>query len=703
MSPPQGTRGSAGVKAKAEAEYQRLIVEISEHDELYYAKDTPAISDAEYDTLRQALLEIEAQYPHFVTPESPSQTIGAAPAGGFATIVHARPMLSLDNAFGPEDLHEFVDRIRRFLRLGDDEDVLLVGEPKIDGLSASLRYENSVLVSGATRGDGEVGEDITRNLRTIDQIPDSLAGGGWPEIVEVRGEVYMARAAFAVLNETQEANGERHFANPRNAAAGSLRQLDPAITASRPLEFFAYGWGEMSGMPADTQSGMLEQFARWGFAVNPAAKLCASLEDALGVYAEVEAARASLPYDIDGVVYKVDRLDWQERLGAVSRAPRWAIAHKFPAEQAQTVLHDIEIQVGRTGSLTPVAKLEPVNVGGVVVSNATLHNEDEIARKDIRIGDTVLIQRAGDVIPQVVRVALDKRPPKAAPYVFPDTCPACGSHAERGEGEVVRRCSGGLICPAQRVERLRHFVSRNAFDIEGLGKKQIAAFCADGLIDSPADIFRLEARDRDSDTRLKDAEGWGEQSAANLFAAIDARRKISLDRFLFALGVRHVGRESARLLALNTGSVDGFLATLAAAQGRAQDREGDAYDELLAIDGIGPKVADALIEFFAEAHNRDLVAELLSELDVEDFVAPQSTSPIAGKTLVFTGKLEKMSRDEAKARAEALGAKVSGSVSARTDLLIAGPGAGSKLAKAEGFGVQVIDEDAWIALAASAN
>lgn len=699
MNPPQDAGRSEKSLADIQAEYLRLIDDIRQHDELYYAKDTPAITDADYDALRQALLEIEAQYPEFITPDSPSQTVGATPAGGFATIVHARPMLSLDNAFGPGDLREFVERIRRFLRLEADEDVVLIAEPKIDGLSASLRYEGGKLVSGATRGDGEVGEDITRNLRTIGEIPDGLAGDGWPEVVEVRGEVYMARGAFAALNEAQEANGERLFANPRNAAAGSLRQLDPAITKSRPLQFFAYGWGEMSALPADTQSGMLEMFAHWGFAVNPATKRCETLDDALGVYQEIEAARAGLPYDMDGVVFKVDRLDWQERLGAVSRAPRWAIAHKFPAEQAQTILRDIEIQVGRTGALTPVARLDPVSVGGVVVSNATLHNEDEIARKDIRIGDTVLVQRAGDVIPQVPGVVLHMRPKDVKPFVFPDTCPVCGSHAEREEGEVVRRCTGGLICPAQRVERLRHFVSRNAFDIEGLGEKQISAFWRDGRIDSPADIFKLEARDQDRETPLAEVEGWGEQSAANLFAAINVRRRISLERFLFALGIRHIGRESARLLAKSYGSMGALLVTLAA----AQDREGDAYTELLAIDGIGPKVADAVTEFFAEAHNAEVVAGLLSEVDVEDFVAPQSTSPIAGKTVVFTGTLEKMSRDEAKARAEALGAKVSGTVSAKTDLVVAGPGAGSKRTKAEGLGVSVIGEDAWIDLIASAS
>lgn len=690
------TNDSGGTPpADVAADYERLIAEIRRHDDLYHGDDAPEISDADYDALRRALLDIEARFPDLIRPDSPSHTVGAAPTSGFAKVKHARPMLSLDNAFGADDLNDFIDRVRRFLGLGEDDDVVLVAEPKIDGLSASLRYEGGAFVTGATRGDGEVGEDITRNLRTIADIPARLKGKDWPETFEIRGEVYMAKADFEALNKAQEEAGDRLFANPRNAAAGSLRQLDPGITEARPLRFFAYGWGENSGLPAGTHKAVLERFETWGFAVNPQTELCKTFDEAMAVYERVEAARAELPYDIDGVVYKVDRLDWQQRLGMVSRAPRWAIAHKFPAEQARTVLHDIELQVGRTGALTPVAKLEPVTVGGVVVSNATLHNEDEIARKDIRIGDTVVVQRAGDVIPQVVEVIVEKRPKGAKPFAFPELCPACGSHAEREAGEVVRRCTGGLICPAQRVERLRHFVSRNAFDIEGLGEKQIAAFWAEGRIEEPADIFKLKAADAARETPLAEVEGWGETSAANLFRAIDDRRQVSIERFLFALGIRHIGREGARLLAKNYLSIDTLLAALIA----AQDREGDAYGELLAIDGIGPKVAEALIEFFAEAHNRTVVANLLEEVDVEDFVPPASSSPVAGKTLVFTGKLEKMSRDEAKARAEALGAKVAGSISAKTDLLIAGPGAGSKLKKAQSLGIDIVDEDQWLELA----
>lgn len=688
--------GSA-VPADVEADYARLIEEIGRHDTLYHGNDAPEISDADYDALRRELLAIEAAYPDIVRPDSPSNTVGAAPTSGFAKVKHARPMLSLDNAFGADDLKDFIDRVRRFLGLGEEDDVVLVAEPKIDGLSASLRYEEGVFVVGATRGDGEVGEDITRNLRTIGDIPERLEGKGWPDVFEVRGEVYMAKADFEALNRAQEAAGDRLFANPRNAAAGSLRQLDASITEARPLRFFAYAWGETGGLPADTHKAVLDCLENWGFTVNPQTELCKTFDQAMAVYDRVEAARAELPYDIDGVVYKVDRLDWQDRLGMVSRAPRWAIAHKFPAEQARTVLRDIEIQVGRTGSLTPVAKLEPVTVGGVVVSNATLHNEDEIARKDVRIGDTVIVQRAGDVIPQIVEVIAEKRPEGAEPFAFPDKCPVCGSHAEREEGEVVRRCTGGLICPAQRVERLRHFVSRNAFDIEGLGEKQIAAFWEDGRIHEPADIFKLKETDAARDVPLAEVDGWGALSAANLFSAIDDRRRITLERFLFALGIRHIGREGGRLLARNYLSIDTLLAALTAAQNPGSD----ARDELLAIDGIGPKVAEALIEFFGEDHNRTVVDNLLAEIDVEDFVPPASSSPVAGKTLVFTGKLEKMSRDEAKARAEALGAKVAGSISAKTDLLIAGPGAGSKLKKAQGLGIDIVDEDQWLDLARS--
>jgi DNA ligase (NAD+) len=680
---------------EAGAEHARLAAEIRRNDELYYTKDAPVLSDAEYDALRGRLLAIEARYPELITPESPSQKVGVAPAAGFDKVRHSRPMLSLNNAFEDGDVVDFVDRVRRFLGLKPEETVEIVAEPKIDGLSCSLRYEKGRLVMAATRGDGQEGEDVTANARTIGDIPATLRGEGWPDVLEVRGEVYMTKPDFLALNEAQEAAGKPRYANPRNSAAGSLRQLDAGITRSRRLRFFAWGWGEASDTPDDRQSGMMARIASWGFEVNPELKVCDSVDDALGVYRRIGEMRAGLPYDIDGVVYKVDRLDWQERLGMVSRAPRWAIAHKFPAEQATTVLHKIDIQVGRTGALTPVAKLEPVTVGGVVVQNATLHNEDEIRRKDIREGDTVIIQRAGDVIPQVVAVVLEKRPKGSAEYVFPTVCPVCGSHAEREEGEAVRRCTGGLICEAQRMERLRHFVSRDAFDIEGLGEKQIAALWHDKRIDSPADIFRLAENEKTSLKRLEMMEGWGKTSVANLFAAIDARRAIGLDRFLYALGIRHIGQENARLLARHYLSIGALLHAMAG----AQDPEGEPRRELLDIDGVGPKVAQALVDFFGEANNRAIVDDLLSQITVIDFEPPRMDTSIAGKTLVFTGTLEKMTRDEAKARAQAMGAKVAGSVSKKTDLVIAGPGAGSKLAQAQALGIDVIDEDAWIEMA----
>ena len=680
---------------EAGAEHERLAAEIRRHDELYYSKNAPAVSDADYDALRKRLIAIEAKYPELITLDSPSQKVGTAPSAGFSKVRHALPMLSLNNAFEDQDVTDFVDRVRRFLGLPAEETVEILAEPKIDGLSCSVRYEKGRLVLAATRGDGQEGEDVTTNVRTIDDVPNTLKGTGWPDVFEVRGEVYMTKPDFLKLNEAQEAAGKPPYANPRNSAAGSLRQLDSGITRSRRLRFFAWGWGEVSATPSGRQSGMMALIESWGFVVNPELKVCDSVEKALGVYDRIGQMRASLTYDIDGVVYKVDRLDWQERLGMVSRAPRWAVAHKFAAEQAQTVLHKIEIQVGRTGALTPVAKLEPVTVGGVVVQNATLHNEDEIRRKDIREGDTVIIQRAGDVIPQVVAVVLDKRPNDAREYAFPTVCPVCGSHAEREEGEAVRRCTGGLICEAQRKERLRHFVSRDAFDIEGLGEKQIAAFWHDKRIDSPADIFRLAEIEKTSDRPLEATEGWGKTSVANLFAAIDARRTIGLDRFLYALGIRHIGQENARLLARHYLSIDALKQAMAA----AQDAESEARRELLDIDGIGPKVAGALLDFFGEALNLAVVDDLLAQVTVSDFEPPKMDTSIAGKTLVFTGTLEKMSRDEAKARAQAMGAKVAGSVSKKTDLVIAGPGAGSKLAQAQALGVEVIDEDAWIEMA----
>jgi DNA ligase (NAD+) len=610
-------------------------------------------------------------------------------------------MLSLGNVFTDEEVGEFDERVRRFLKLPEGEEVAFTAEPKIDGLSISLRYEAGRLVEAATRGDGFEGENVTRNVETVKDVPRLVRAKDFPAVFEVRGEIYMAHADFAAINAEQDRRGERLFANPRNAAAGSLRQLDPAITAARPLRFFAYAWGEAPELPAKTQMGVIEAFRAWGFPVNPLTALCRSPAEMLAGYRMIEAQRATLGYDIDGVVYKVNRLDWQERLGFVARSPRWAVAHKFPAERATTILEDIEIQVGRTGALTPVARLKPVTVGGVVVANATLHNEDEIARKDIRIGDTVILQRAGDVIPQVLGVVQAERRAGAARYVFPTVCPACGSHAVRetnettGRVDAVRRCTGGLICPAQRVERLRHFVSRNAFDIEGMGEKVIQEFFDDGLIAAPPDIFTLEMRDRAALKKLKDRDGWGEASAAKLFAAIDARRTIALDRFIFALGIRHVGETTARLLARTYGGIDPFLAAMRAA-GTAPG--GEAFAELDAIGGIGEAVARAVAEFFAEPHNDAVVDALLAHVTVTPLEAVNSSSPVAGKTVVFTGALEQMTREEAKAMAERLGAKVAGSVSKKTDLVVAGPGAGSKLKQARELGVAVLDEDGWFAL-----
>jgi DNA ligase (NAD+) len=692
---------SALDEIEAAAELARLAAEIAHHDELYYRKDEPEISDAAYDVLRARNGEIEARFPHLIRDDSPSLRVGAPPVEAFGKVIHRVPMLSLGNVFDEEGLRDFLDRIARFLGLSSLGGLAFTAEPKIDGLSITIRYEKGKLVQAATRGDGYEGENVTANVRTIADVPKLIKTRGFPDPIEIRGEIYMSRAAFQRLNEEQERRGDRVFANPRNAAAGSLRQLDPAITASRPLRFFTYGWGEVAKLPAETQWDVYQVLHAWGFPLNPLIRLTHSVEEMLDAYRDIESGRSGLDYDIDGIVYKLDRLDLQERLGFVSRSPRFAIAHKFPAEKATTTLRDIDIQVGRTGALTPVAKLDPVTVGGVVVQNATLHNEDEIARKDIRIGDTVVVQRAGDVIPQILGVVQEKRAKGAKRFAFPDVCPACGSHATReinpntGKEDAVRRCTGGLICPAQRVERLKHFVSRNAFDIEGLGEKHIKAFYEDGLIQSPPDIFTLAARDKRASSKLAEREGWGETSAAKLFAAIEARRNIRLDRFIYSLGIRHVGETTAKLLARNYGTAEAFLAAMKDA---AANREGEAFAELDNIEQIGPAVAAAIADFFAEPHNVAVVEELLKEVSPEPLEAIDHASPVSGKTVVFTGTLERMTRSEAKARAERLGAKVAGSVSKKTHYVVAGPGAGSKLKNAEALGVQVLTEEEWLRL-----
>ncbi|MGA3341279.1 MAG: NAD-dependent DNA ligase LigA [Methylocella sp.] len=681
---------------QARREHARLGEEIAAHDKRYYTEDAPIVSDAEYDALRLRYEALEAAFPELATPDSLTKKVGATPSEKFAKIRHRVPVLSLGNIFSEEEVAEFVARVRRFLGLSPDAPLAITAEPKIDGLSCSLRCESGKLVQAATRGDGYEGEDVTANVRTIGEIPHVLKGAA-PEILEVRGEVYMTHADFAALNERQKEAGKTLFANPRNAAAGSLRQLDSAITASRPLHFFAYAWGEVSALPASTQMGMIAAFKDFGFPVNPLMVLCHSAEELITHYRHIESLRARLGYDIDGVVYKVDSLALQNRLGFVSRAPRWAAAHKFPAEKATTVLRAIEINVGRTGALTPVARLDPVTVGGVVVSNATLHNEDEIARKDIRVGDTVTVQRAGDVIPQILGPILDKRPEDSKPYVFPEICPVCGSAAVReidprtGTADVVRRCTGGLVCTAQVVERLKHFASRNAFDIEGFGDKLIEQFFHDGLIKTPADIFTLEERERGGLLKLTEREGFGETSVRNLFNAIEARRTLPLNRFIFALGIRHVGETNARRLARH---FETFEALRKTAQVATEGSEARA--EINNIEGIGEVVAEAVADFFAEKHNEDVLDALLDHVTPVPMEAVASASPVAGKTVVFTGSLERMTRDEAKAMAERLGAKVAASVSKKTDLVIAGPGAGSKLAKAAELGIETISEEDWL-------
>ena len=694
---------------QAKAEHARLTTEIAAHDKRYYQHDRPTITDAEYDALRARYNAIEARFPELRTLESLSLKVGAAPSGKFRKVRHAVPMLSLDNAFAEQDVLDFAARIRRFLRLGDDETIAFSAEPKIDGLSMSLRYEGGALVTAATRGDGMEGEDVTANIRTLHDVPHKLKGRNVPDVCEVRGEVYMTKAAFLALNERQKAAGEPVFANPRNSAAGSLRQKDPAITASRPLGFFAYAWGEMSAMPADSQSGMIRWFEQCGFKTNPLTKVCHSVEELLAFHRRIESERSHLDYDIDGVVYKIDRIDWQERLGFVSRTPRWAVAHKFPAERAMTVLKDIEIQVGRTGALTPVGKLEPVGVGGVIVQNVTLHNEDYIKGiggsgetlregRDIRIGDTVVIQRAGDVIPQVVDVVIDKRPKSAKPYRFPKTCP-CHLHTpvvreetSSGEEGARARCTGEFACPFQKIQHLMLFASRRAFDIEGLGEKQIAYFFEQGWVTEPADIFTLQARNRS--IKLEEIEGYGATSVRNLFDAINERREIGLDRFIYALGIRHVGETTALALARGYGSWDAFHdACLKVAKG-----DEAAIAEMDEIDQIGDTVIRAVAAYFGESHNRGIVERLTRQVTIRDAERPKANTAIAGKTVVFTGSLEKFTRDEAKALAARLGAKTAGSVSKKTDYVVAGPGAGSKLAEAQKLGVPVLTEDEWLAL-----
>lgn len=679
----------------AARELARLAAEIADHDRRYHREDAPVISDAEYDALVRRYTALEARFPDRVPADGPSRRVGSRPAQGFEKVVHARPMLSLRNAFDEEDVAEFVQGVRRFLNLASDATLAMTAEAKIDGLSIALRYEGGRLAQAATRGDGREGENVTRNIETVESVPKRLSGAA-PDVLEVRGEIYMAHGEFQRLNGEREREGLPLYANPRNSAAGSVRQLDPAVTAGRRLRFFAYGWGEVSERPAETHSAWLERLTAWGFEVEPNGARAGDAMELIAAHRVIGEARSALDYDIDGVVYKVDRIDWQERLGFAGRAPRWAIAHKFPAERAETVLEDILVQVGRTGALTPVAALRPVTVGGVVVSRATLHNEDEIERKDIRAGDTVVIQRAGDVIPQILEVRLDRRPEGTEPFRLPETCPVCGSEARRDGGDVVRRCTGGLVCRAQAVERLKHFVSRGGLDIEGLGRKHVEAFYADGLLETPADIFRLGERRAD----LLERDGWGEQSVDNLLAAIEERRRVPFDRFLYALGIRHIGEGNARLLARHYGSLD----ALREAAVSAASREGEAWEALTGIDGMGAGRAEDLVTFFADPRSARIVEALAAEVAVEEIAAAAAgaggdAGGLAGRTVVFTGTLAALSRREAKARAEQIGMRVVGSVSAKTDFVVAGEAAGSKKRKAEELDIKVLTEDEWLELA----
>ncbi len=678
---------------EAKAELERLAERIAHHDKLYHQKDAPEISDSEYDELRKAFKKLHEAFPHLAPAQNPEKTVGAAPLSGFSKVKHRVPMLSLGNAFDSEDVTDFITRIQRFLNLTADTAVDCVAEPKIDGLSASLFYENGVFTQGATRGDGEVGEDITQNLMTVSSIPKQLSGK-FPATIEIRGEVYMERGDFLKMNEKQIAEGKPAFANPRNAAAGSLRQLDPSITATRPLKFFAYSLGYSENRVIDTQIELRKALKNWGFTLNEPSQLCNGADDMIAYHAKIGELRSTLPFDLDGVVYKINDFDLQERLGFVSRSPRWAIAHKFSAEEAETTLNDIIIQVGRTGALTPVAELEPVNVGGVMVSRATLHNEDEIQRKDIRVGDRVIIRRAGDVIPQIVSVKVDARKKDSKVYMFPTHCPECNSIAIRPEGEAVRRCTGGLICPAQAIERLIHFASRDALDIEGLGDKSIREFWDEGLIKTPADIFTLEKRD--TDKALEKREGWGAKSVQKLFDAINAKRNIPLDRFIYALGIRQIGETTAKLLARNFGSWKNLNTQMR----EAVHHESVAYRDFVALDGIGKAMADDLIGFFADEHNQKVIGDILNEITIEDFVhVASAATALTGKTIVFTGTLHAMGRNEAKAKAESMGAHVAGSVSSKTDYVVVGEDAGSKGDKARALGLTILNEAEWLKLA----